>query len=47
MIYQVVLINGGEYSNIEAPLMVEANNLSSLEDEIKACFELPSGKTTG
>mgnify|MGYP000487561344 CR=1 FL=1 len=41
MKYSIILINGGDYSNIEAPLVLEANSFSNLENEIKSCFELP------
>merc|ERR1712130_919588 len=38
--YSVVLIYGGEYSNIEAPLMMEAATLGALEHSVIDNFEL-------
>ena len=40
--YSVVLIHGGEYSNIEAPLMMEAATLGALESNVIDNFELKS-----
>ena len=40
MQYQIVLIHGGEYSNIDAPLVIQAKNFASLQDEICEAFEL-------
>jgi hypothetical protein len=40
MKYSVVILNGGDYCNIDAPLTVEANCLNSLESEILSSFEL-------
>jgi hypothetical protein len=38
--YSVVLIHGGEYSNIQAPLMMEAATLGALEHSVIDNFEL-------
>lgn len=40
MKYQIILINGGDYSNIDAPLMIEAKNFGSLQAEIRDAFDL-------
>ena len=40
MKYQIILINGGDYSNIDAPLTIEAKNFGSLQAEIREAFDL-------
>ena len=40
MKYSVILIHGGDFSNIDAPLLVDATNFQGLNDAIRSSFEL-------
>jgi len=40
MVYSVILVNGGDYSNIDAPLAIDGANFCALEKEIISSFEL-------
>ena len=45
MTFSVVLVNGGDFSNIDAPLEIEATSLEELTNEVKNNFGLDqSGK---
>ena len=45
MTFSVVLVNGGDFSNIDAPLEIEASSLEELTNEVKNNFGLDqSGK---
>ena len=40
MTFSVVLINGGDFSNIDAPLEIEANSFEQLTTQVKSNFGL-------
>jgi len=44
MKYSVILIHGGDFSNISAPLLVDATNFQGLNDEIRSSFDLGPGQ---
>ena len=40
MTFSVVLINGGDFSNIDAPLEIEADSFEQLTSQVKSNFGL-------
>ena len=40
MTFSVVLVNGGDFTNIDAPLELEAASMTELTKEVKANFGL-------